>query len=45
MKNAHAQALGRKGGQSKSPEKIAAILKNLKKARKKRWNGASKKTA
>jgi hypothetical protein len=33
-KNAAAVSLGRKGGQSKSVAKLAAVLKNLAKARK-----------
>ena len=33
----HYVAVGRKGGQSKSPEKKKAVLANLEKALRKRW--------
>jgi hypothetical protein len=40
-----AAALGRKGGQSNSKRKIAAVRLNLEKARKNRWKQPRKKSA
>jgi len=45
MKNTHAAALGRKGGQVRSAAKLAAVRRNLEKARKTRWKPARKKIA
>jgi hypothetical protein len=39
-----AKLLGKKGGKKSSPAKTAAILKNLKAARMKRWPAATRVT-